>query len=368
MTEDVFHKLQAQLNRYMIGFPLTESGIEIKILKNMFTEEEAAMFTTLTAELETPPSISERLDAPVEDVAARLEDMALKGLIYRVRHDDQVKYSAVPFMHGLVEFQIKRISKDSLKMLGQYFREKYKTVMCESEGLFIRTIPVHQSLDNTHPVAAYDDACQILRDQELIVITDCACKRNKARFDRDCGRPIEVCFMFGPMGQYYIDNGLGHEIDLEEALQIQAKANEAGLVTQPATAQNPFTMCNCCSDCCGVLSSIHSHPRPAELVLSNYQASVDRGKCTGCETCIGRCQMSAAKMKEAHFSTIDLDRCIGCGLCVTTCPEKAIQLLSKPENKRYQPPVRTTDQMRSLARKRGRNENDVEEIVSFGFK
>ena len=73
---------------------------------------------------------------------------------------------------------------------------------------------------------------------------------------------LEVCFMFGPMGQYYIDNGIGREISLEEALEIQSKAQEAGLVTQPATAQNPFTMCNCCEDCCGVLTSISSHPRP----------------------------------------------------------------------------------------------------------
>jgi Pyruvate/2-oxoacid:ferredoxin oxidoreductase delta subunit len=173
--------------------------------------------------------------------------------------------------------------------------------------------------------------------------------------------------MFGPMGQYYMENGLGRKIDLDEALEILNKAQEAGLVTQPATAQNPFTMCNCCEDCCGVLTSISSYPRPSELVNSNYQAFVDREKCVGCETCIGRCHMSAPAVDEKGISKIDLDRCIGCGLCVTTCAEQAIQLVLKPKNERYRPPQDTTEQMKTLAQRRGRDENDPSEIVSFGF-
>ena len=113
----------------------------------------------------------------------------------------------------------------------------------------------------------FDDACEILRNEELIVITDCACRRQKALFEKDCGKPMEVCFMFGPMGQYYIDNGLGRQIDFEEALKILTRAQEAGLVTQPASAQKPFTMCNCCGDCCGFLHAINKHPNPAELVF-----------------------------------------------------------------------------------------------------
>jgi hypothetical protein len=37
MSENVYRKLQKQLDQYSLGFPATESGIEIKILKSLFT-------------------------------------------------------------------------------------------------------------------------------------------------------------------------------------------------------------------------------------------------------------------------------------------------------------------------------------------
>ena len=97
--------------------------------------------------------------------------------------------------------------------------------------------------------------------------------------------------MFGSMGQYYLDRGMGRKITLEEATAILTKCHEAGLVTQPATSQNPSGMCNCCGDCCGVLRALNKHPKPAEMVFSNHFATVVTDSCTGCETCLDRCQM-----------------------------------------------------------------------------
>ncbi|MBW1786038.1 MAG: 4Fe-4S binding protein [Deltaproteobacteria bacterium] len=367
MEKNIFRRLQEQLDQYSLGFPATNSGIELDILREMFTEKEAAMFTVLTAELETPEAVAARLDRPIDGVAAELEDMALKGLLFRRRHGQTAEYSAIPFIHGLVEFQIERLDKKTVKLIGLYIKKKFKDVMSRNTKSFMRTIPIRHSIDVTHHVAAYDDACEILKKEKLIVITDCACRRQKALFGKDCGKPKEVCFMFGPMGQYYIDNGLGRRIDLDEAHGILAKAHKAGLVTQPASAQKPFTMCNCCGDCCGFLHAINQHPKPAELVFSNYTAVVDQEACFGCETCVERCEMGAVKMNGDGLSEIDPDRCIGCGLCVTTCPEEAVRLVPKPEAKHQTPPADTAEQMIRLAEKRGVESNDSSRIVSFGF-
>jgi len=367
MKKSLFHLLQEQLDQYSLGFPATDSGIEIDILKEMFTAKEAAMFTVLTAELETPESVSARLDRPVDEVAAQLEDMAQKGLLFRRRQGESPEYSAIPFIHGLVEFQIEQLDKKAVKLVGLYIKEKFKDVISKNTQSFMRTIPVRHSVEVAHHVAAYDDACEILRKEKLIVVTDCACRRQKALFGKDCGKPMEVCFMFGPMGQYYIDNGLGRRIDLDEALGILAKAHELGLVTQPASAQKPFTMCNCCGCCCGFLHAVNKHFKPAELVFSNYTAVVDQETCSGCETCVERCEMGAVKMNGDGLSEIDPDRCIGCGLCVTTCPEEAIRLVPKPEAKQRTPPADTAEQMIRLAEKRGIESNDLSRIVSFGF-
>jgi len=367
MKKSLFRLLQEQLDQYSLGFPATDSGIELDILKEMFTEKEAAMFTALTAELETPESVAARLDRPVDEVAAQLEDMAQKGLFFRRRQGESPEYSAIPFIHGLVEFQIERLDKKAVKLIGLYIKEKFKDVISKNTQSFMRTIPVRHSVEVTHHVAAYDDAREILIKERLIVITDCACRRQKALFGRDCGKPIEVCFMFGPMGQYYIDNGLGRRINLDEALGILARAHEAGLVTQPASAQKPFTMCNCCGCCCGFLHAVNKHPKPAELVFSNYTAVVDQETCSGCETCVERCEMGAVKMNSDGLSEIDLDRCIGCGLCVTTCPEEAVRLVPKPETKHRTPPADTAEQMIRLAEKRGIESHGLSQIVSFGF-
>jgi len=334
----------------------------------MFTEEEATLFTEMTAELETPQSLACRINRPEKEIAHRLEDMAQKGLLFRRRELDSVRYSAVPFIHGLLEFQIYRLEKETVKLVGQYINEKLKYDMMELTGFFQRTIPVQQSVEVRHTVAPYDDACAILRKQDLIVLTACACRTQRAQFGKGCGKPREVCFMFGPMGEYYLENGMGRRIELEEAVRILAEAQEAGLITQPSNAKDPFTLCNCCGDCCGFLHALQKHPKPTELVSSNYRLILDQDRCSGCGICVDRCGLRAIAINDAGVSEIDQDRCIGCGLCVITCPEKARTLVPKPPEEHRTPPLGTGGQMADLAERRGLPGRDPKKIVSFGFK
>jgi Na+-translocating ferredoxin:NAD+ oxidoreductase subunit B len=368
LETDLFRKMQQQLDQYSIGFPATESGIEIRILKAMFTEEEAALFTDMTAELETPESVARRLNKPENETAAQLETMAQKGLLFRQRKPEGDRYSAIPFIHGLLEFQINRLEKDTVKLVGQYINEKLKYDMMELTGQFQRTIPVQQSVEVRHSVAPYDDACAILRNQDLIVLTACACRTQRAQFGKGCGKPLEVCFMFGPMGEYYLENGLGRQVSLEEALRIQTKAQEAGLITQPSNARDPFTLCNCCGDCCGFLHALQKHPKPAAMVSSNYRLTFDQDQCTGCGICVDRCGLLAITVNDRGFSETDDNRCIGCGLCVLTCPEKARTLVPKPREEHQNPPAGTAEQMTGLAERRGLSHQDRKKIVTFGFR
>jgi uncharacterized protein (DUF362 family)/Pyruvate/2-oxoacid:ferredoxin oxidoreductase delta subunit len=47
--------------------------------------------------------------------------------------------------------------------------------------------------------------------------------------------------------------------------------------------------------------------------------------CTGCETCVDQCPVSALTMHE-HIPKVDADTCITCFCCQEICPEKAITL------------------------------------------
>lgn len=367
METDIFRRLQEQLDQYSIGFPATESGVELRILKAMFTEDEAALFTEMTAELETAASVAHRLQRPAEEMSQRLEAMAAKGLLFRLREGKRVRYSAIPFIHGLLEFHVHRLEKETVKLVGQYIHEKLQHPMAELTGFFQRTVPVQRSVEVHHPIAPYDDACSILRNQEMIVVTDCACRKQRAMFGKGCGKPMEVCFMFGPMAAYYLENGLGRRIDSEEAIRILTEAQKAGLITQPSAAHAPFTLCNCCGDCCGFLHAISKHPRPAELVSSNYRMVVDLERCSGCGECVERCELKANAIDAEGHLSFNPNRCIGCGLCVSTCPEGARKLAPKPEQELQEPPAGTRGQMTRLARHRGLPGSDPTRIVAFGF-
>lgn len=353
MPSDVYKKLQEQLDQYSFGFPATESGVELRILEKLFNEEEAEMFLLMTLLLETPEAVAIRIGRNPEAVANQLHQMAEKGLLFRLRKGDATKYAATAFVAGIMEFQLPTLDRELAELMDQYGDEAFQEAIAEGADSFLRPVPINRSLDVSHPIAPYEDAREIIKNAKSVAVANCICQVERDLMDKGCDKPIEVCFLFGSNGQYYIDRGMARQVTVEEALKIQEKAQEAGLVTQPVASQNPAGMCNCCGDCCGVLRALNRLPRPAEKVSSNYFAVVEQELCSGCETCLDRCQMGAITINEDEKAEINLDRCIGCGLCVTTCPDEALKLQLKPEDQRVTPPETSREQMTLIAQKRG---------------
>jgi ferredoxin len=144
-----------------------------------------------------------------------------------------------------------------------------------------------------------------------------------------CDKMVDACLVFGWAAAYYLRNGLGREITLDETLEIIRRADEQGLVLQPSNSAEIVNICCCCGDCCQVLINLKRHPVPAAVVSSPFAAALDTEACSGCETCVERCQMEALEMSEEK-AVLNVERCIGCGLCVSTCPENALYLERKP--------------------------------------
>jgi len=349
----IYSKLRERLDTYSLGFPATESGVEIDILKKIFSENDAEFFLNLSPMLESADSIASRLNKPVDEIKTKLEDMAKNGLIFRQNSDNKIRYGAIPFMHGIAEFQIKKLDDKLASMLEQYFNEGFNKTIAKSAALFLRVIPVQKYVDIEHHIASYEDVSAILDKMDTIVVTDCFCRKQKKIQGEGCSRHLEACFMFGSMGQYYIDNNLGRKITKDEALKIVSDAQKSGLVTQPATSQNPSGMCNCCGDCCAVLGAIKKNPNPAEMVFSNHYASIIQDKCIGCEACIDICPMEAINLNDSGLAEVNLTRCIGCGVCLTSCDNEATKLNEKSDQNKREVPASTRDQMIMMAKKRG---------------
>jgi len=355
MAKEVYRKLQEQLDQYSVGFPATDSGVEIRILEKLFTEEEAEISLHLSMALETPESVAQRTHRDPKAVAALLKHMADKGLVFRWRRADTVKYGAIPFVLGIYEYQLKSMDRELAQMFEDYLQEGFQKNLTALKPSILRTIPINRSVVVAHPVATYEDSREIIKRQKLIAVANCICRVQQDMIGHRCDKPREVCFSFGSAARYYLDLGMGRRVTAEEALTILDRCEEAGLVSQPANVINPGGMCNCCGDCCPLLRMAKKYPRPIELILSNYYAVVDTDACTGCETCLERCQIEAISINEDDVAEINLDRCIGCGLCVTTCPTAALRLEPKPEDQRYTPPAKGQELFEQMAKKRGKS-------------
>ncbi|UCF92030.1 MAG: 4Fe-4S binding protein, partial [Desulfobacterales bacterium] len=335
--EDVYERLRARLDDLATGFPATESKVEIRILKRLFAEEEAELFLQLAPFLEAPDDVAQRLNREPEEIRAMMEQMARKGLLFRKRKDALVRYAAVPYVVGIYEFQVKSMDPELARDHEAYFETAFGRRIQTFKTPVLRTIPINRQLVADWPVAPYEDVLAIIDNQERIAIAPCICRTEAKLTERECDKPLENCFSFGSHADYYVENGMGRYITREQAREIVINNERAGLVMQPFNSQKVGGMCSCCGDCCGVLRSLKMQPVPAGAVQSNYFARVDEGECTGCETCLDRCQMEAVDVTDG-IAAVNRERCIGCGLCVTTCPTAAIRLSKKAKEQLYEPP------------------------------
>ena len=85
MSEDVYTRLREFMDSLPGGYPATPTGVEIKLLEKLFTPEQAELTMKLGQEPEDVQSIAARTGIDEKELAERLEELALKGCIFRVR-------------------------------------------------------------------------------------------------------------------------------------------------------------------------------------------------------------------------------------------------------------------------------------------
>lgn len=348
---DVYQQLATFLDNLPAGYPSTESGVELRILKRLFTPEEAEIAMTLTLMPESATDIAVRTGVDEAALATRLEAMAGKGLIFRITKKGRTLYSAAQFVVGIWEYHLNSLDEGLVRDVNEYMPVLLKKGWLETTTKQLRVVPVSASISANMAIMPYEAAEAIIEAQSKIVISPCICRREQKLVAKGCDKPMEACFSFGSAAYYYEQNGLGHEIDKTEALERLRSGIEAGLVLQPGNQQKPANICMCCGCCCGILKNLRSLDKPAQVVHTNYYATVDEASCTACEACVERCQMDAISVEDT--ARVDRDRCIGCGLCVTDCPTEAIRLIQKGSDECYTPPRNVFETYMNIARERG---------------
>lgn len=338
---EVYRELQRHLDEFPIGYPATKSGVEIRILQQLFTPEEARVAVELSMTPEPLERIHKRMGetAPsCEQLRQTLDAMVRKGTVLASVRNDRTYYRNAMLAVGMYELQVERLTEQLARDIDEYLGGAFGEEMYRTRIPQLRTIPVEESLrgPDRYPLASYDEIRQIIEEAGTpIAVANCVCRQSKDVLGQSCHTTHlrETCLQFRGWANYSVSLGLARVIHKEEAFDILGKAQEAGLVLQPENTRRPGYVCCCCGDCCGVLTTVKRLPRPAELYASNHYAEVEEALCTGCELCPDVCQLEAPQMR-AGVATIDRDRCIGCGNCVVKCPSDAIHLHKKATESR----------------------------------
>jgi NAD-dependent dihydropyrimidine dehydrogenase PreA subunit len=332
MAIDIYERLAKHLDDLPAGFPRTESGAEMRILRRLFTPKDAEFAMHLTLIPEEPRVIARRAKIPVKEAVRRLEEMEKKGLIFSVREENKPPlYMAAQYAVGFWEGQVNKLDPELVQTHEEY-RDTFMAHGFWRGAPQMRTIPVNKSISVENVVMPYERAEELIRTQKSFAVSNCLCRQGERIIGKGCDKPEESCLQFGMAADSVVRNGRGRAISMEEALAILQRAEEVGLVLQPNNAKDPLFICTCCGCCCGVLKSLKRYAEPASMVASPFWASLNTETCKGCGVCTKRCQMEALRLDNKK-SVLNENRCIGCGLCVSTCPTHSLSLVRKPKAK-----------------------------------
>ena len=338
MTDELYRRLADHLDRLPGGFDPSDSGADLRLLRRLFTLEEADLATHLTLDREDAATIAARAGLPPAEAAQRLDEMAAKGLIFSIEPEDGPSlYHAVPFVVGIYEFQVNNLSEGLLQALVDYWSTRQRRPPAQTIPQ-MRTIPVGQSIEPHLEALPYEQVGELIKANDRFAVAPCICRRTARLTGGGCDAPEESCLMFGEWADYYVRSGRGRRIDRSEVTEILARADAANLVLQPSNSREVAAICCCCGCCCGILHGLQRQPKPSESVASAFIARLELESCTGCWTCLDRCQMGALT-EDGDRVALNTDRCIGCGLCVSTCPSEALTLARKPETERTRTPL-----------------------------
>jgi len=277
-----------------------------------------------------------------------------------IEDTDIMEYRLLPpvadtFEYSLVKFDRPIEQKKKLAVIYEkMFKEAIELTQANYEGLmpifkdqmpiFARIIPIEKELTVPQErVLPLHEASKIIDKQDIISISECPCKLERALLDDPCKTASDIyrCLHFGNIGRYFIEHNLGKPISKDKAKLILKQAEEEGLVHKTfhddfSIDKNECAICNCCKCCC-ILFQSYYRGIFAYHTITSHIAKIDESKCTGCGICVDKCPIEAASLIDG-IAHDDKNKCIGCGVCVHHCPEDARSLIQTEPREIYLPP------------------------------
>lgn len=344
MTETVYEKLVEVLSLRGGAMPAMKCREFFALLEELFTPKEAELAIKMPiSPIPAETFANEVVGGDPKEVKNLLETMADKGIVFTVDRDGMRFYTLMPLVPGIFEMQfmggeVSERTKKLARLFDDYFilvrkaAEQFRPDASGSSAAFpfARVIPVEEEIPTDVAIHPYDKVSEYIAKSEYIAVGVCYCRHHGELVGHPCDKPKDVCMAFGPQAKYVAERGFGKLVSKEEALRVLDRSEEVGLIhCSSNTGKYINFICNCCDCHCGIIQSIKRGVIPMGAV-SSFIVAINEDDCSGCGTCIDRCQMDALTLDGAMLVR-DARRCIGCGLCISVCPTEALKLELRKE-------------------------------------
>jgi Na+-translocating ferredoxin:NAD+ oxidoreductase RNF subunit RnfB len=380
--EREYRLLQQRLDRNVTGAPA--SPVFTKILKLLFTPEQATVARRLPTRPTPLDELSRKVGLPEEELGDKLTEMAGRGLVIDLEHEMKRYFALPPVVIGLFEFAFMRTGEDApmkelARLFEQYMNEddRFSRAVFRGQTQLGRSMVREEALsegDRTE-ILDWERASHIVQSADSISVGICSCHHKKQHLGKACERPQKVCLSFGPGAEMLVRNGMAEPATIPEAMRILERAKAAGLAqTADNVERDVGYMCNCCGCCCAMMNAIRRYDIRNAIVSSNWIMEVDRSQCNGCGDCVDACPVRAISLevgkigrKKRRWAVRDEALCLGCGTCHPTCKYGGIGMTAREQ--RVFTPETTFDRMVTMAIERGKLANLIfNEPEGLGYR
>ena len=261
-------------------------------------------------------------------------------------HDERVKIHDRKGREKLIEFYAPREPLLMQAVLGFLEVEKKLPVR-----LIHRVIDVLASATVVTKVMSSDeifDYINKLPEEFPIAAGPCACRLDTAQDlgpdarDIACGRldmfmdtPIDVDIQIGTCGEKFGRLETYRMINKEELLEIEARCQNMGLVSNVYVIRDGDAgICHCSSPTCAPFLANEAIGYKSKVIIHGDSiAYTDNNKCEAGGKCIDVCHFKARKIVKRNGRSRSLlvspDRCYGCGQCIKVCPNNSIRMVPR---------------------------------------
>ena len=379
-TGVAYSLLRERLDRNVTGAP--ESLAFRKILRLLFTPEEADLARQIPTRPVRLESLARRLSIPAADLEPKLEKMAVKGLVFDMEVKGVRRFSLAPVVIGFFEFTFMRVREDApvaelARLFEDYFFEKGGRFARAVFGgdtqigrLLVREAAIPEG--SFAEVLDWERATRLVETARTVGVSTCACRHHASHLGKACGAPQRVCMTLNSGAETLMRGGIAERITNADGLRILAECQAAGLAQTADNVQKGVGyICNCCGCCCGMMRASKTFGLRHAIVSSNWIATLHGENCSGCGLCVKACPPGALTLeamtleetggsrpegaKPKKRAALEADLCLGCGVCATVCKKGGVAMEARPA--RVFTPETTFDRMVAMAIERGKLAN-----------